>query len=98
MIAEVLSIWVDSTVLLSSSSAVVMSKLSFAVRMNESEVSTIRPRSGPVPLNAAPSSSTTVGRLFLFTELTVVSRSVSSLVVSIGVRVIAVGISDPSAR
>ena len=38
-----------------------------------------------MPLNAAPSSSTTVVRLFLFTELTVVSRSVSSLVVSIGV-------------
>ena len=84
--------------MLSSSSAVVTSKLSLAALMNEFEVSTIRPRSGPVPLKALPSSPTTVRRLCLSTEFTVVLRSVSSFVVSIGVDVIAAGMSEPSAR
>ena len=61
-------------------------------------MSTIWPRSSPVPLNALPNSLTTVVRLCLLTESTVVLRSVSSFVVSIGVSVIAVGMSDPSSR
>jgi hypothetical protein len=58
----------------------------------------IRPRFSPEPLNAFPISETTVRRLCLSTEFTVESRSVSSLVVEIGVSVIPAGIWEESVR
>ncbi len=51
-----------------------------------------------MPLNAVPSSFTVMRRLFLFTDSVVVLRSPSSLVVSIGVSVMAVGMSEPFSR
>src|SRR3546814_777038 len=61
-IAETLSSCPVSTVFASRMSAVVMSKLSLAVSMNEFEVSMIWARSSPVPSKALPSSLTVVRR------------------------------------
>ena len=77
-IAEALSSWVRSTVLLSRISAVVTSKFSLAVWMKEFEVSMIWPRSSPVPSNASPNSVTTVCSASLSTEATVFEMSSSS--------------------
>ena len=86
-IADSVSIWPCRTVLLSLISAVVTSKLSLAVLMNELPLSMIVWRSSPVPANAAPSSSTVVFRSSLSTDSTVSDRWVSRVSVAIGRRV-----------
>ncbi len=87
-----------STTLESRISAVVTSKLSFAVSMKELPVSMMRWRSSPVPPKAAPSSSTVVRSASRSTEETVVDRFSSSVSVAIGVRVSATAISESSSR
>ena len=84
--------------LLSLIRAVVVSKFAFAASMNEVPLSMIRWRSGPVPLNAAPSSPTVVRRASWSTDSTVVERSPSSFWVGNGTRVSAIAISDRSRR
>ena len=86
-IADSESIWPCRTVLLSRISAVVTSKLSLAVLMNELPLSMIVWRSLPVPPKAAPSSSTVVFRSSLSTDSTVSDRWVSRVSVAIGRRV-----------
>ncbi len=79
-------------------SAVVTSKLRFAVWMNDVPVSMIRCRSGPVPAKACPSSWTVVRSDPLCTDSTVFDRSPSSFWVGSGIRVSAGAICEPSCR
>ena len=87
-----------STTLASRISAVVTSKLAFAVSMKELPVSMMRCRSSPVPPNAAPSSVTVVRSAWRSTDDTVVDRFSSSVSVWMGVRVSSVAISEASSR